>query len=68
MSSGYACVIGFVPLKCSRSLILVVSGETADDLTIMTAAFQPLIKGEIANSYKHSLTCLLGEGAKFKKP
>jgi hypothetical protein len=48
--------------------MLVVSGETADDLTTMTVAFKPLIKGEIANSNKHSLTFLEGKGAEFKKP
>jgi hypothetical protein len=39
-----------VPLKWSLGLILVVSGETADDLTTMTVAFKPLMKGEIANT------------------
>jgi len=39
-----------VPLKWSPDLILVVSGETADDVTTMTVAFKPLIKGEIANN------------------
>jgi hypothetical protein len=46
--------------------MLVVSGETADDLTTMTVAFQPLIWGEIADSNKHSLTCLEGRGRNLR--
>jgi hypothetical protein len=44
------------------SLILVISGETAEKLKTTTVAFKPLIKGEIANSNIHSLTCLEGRG------
>jgi hypothetical protein len=68
VSSDYACVCGLVPLKCSPSQILIVSGETADDLTTVTDAFKPLVKGEIANSNNHSLTCFEGRGTEFKKP